>query len=138
MAIRLFDFECPKHGVFEEFADVTFWFVLCPRCGKKSTKRPSIGRVNVTNEDAQHIRESAHALLDETSRFSTKAHERALAENPTRSNLQRYLKAEGLRYAENEGGAPPRYRKPPEPDRKKLVNELLAKRQKDRRLEVRA
>lgn len=135
----LYDFECSKHGYFEDFlsSDTKFWFAPCPKCGKMAPKRPSIGRVNVVNEDAPHIRESANALLDETSRFSNKVHERALAENPTRTNLKRYLKAEGLRYAENEGGAPPRFRKPPDPDQKKIVNELLAKRQKDRRLEVR-
>lgn len=137
MPIRLFDFECPKHGMFEDYIDVAFCFAPCPTCGKMSPKRPSIGRVNIVNEDVGHVRESAQALLDETSRFSSKPHERALAEKPTRSNLKRYMKAEGLRYAENEGGAPPRYRKPPEPDKGKLVNELLAKRQKDRRLEVR-
>lgn len=136
MALRLFDYECPKHGYFEEFADDKFCYVACPTCGKMSPKRPSIGRVNVANEDVQHVRESAAVLLDGTSRFSDKPHERALAEKPTRSNLMQYLKAEKLRYAENEGGAPPRYRKPPEPDRKQIVESILAKRQEDRRLEV--
>lgn len=138
MAIRLFDYECPRCGLFEDFADDKFCSLKCPRCGKMSPKRPSIGRVNVANEDVQHVRESAAVLLDGSSRYSSKPHERELANKPTRSSLMRYLKAEKLRYAECEGGAPPRYRKPPEPDRKQIVESILAKRQKDKRLEVRS
>lgn len=139
MAIRLFDFECPRHGLFEALVDAEKKRVLCPRCGRISSKRPSIGRVNVLNEDAPHIRESARALLDpETAHLSDKEHVRALAKNPTRSNLYRYLKAEGLRYAENEGGAPPRYRKPPDPDAGNIAAELLARKKKRDALEVRS
>lgn len=138
MSLALFDFECPKHGVFEEFADRNFWFVPCPKCGKKSKKLISIGRINLANEDATHIRESADALLDrETARFSDKPHVRALAESPTRSNLKAYLKAEGLRYAENEKGAPPTYKRKPDPDRKQIVNSIMEMRRKRNRLEVR-
>jgi|LSQX01.2.fsa_nt_gb hypothetical protein len=139
MAIRLFDFECPKHGLFEDFQDAEINRIPCPVCGKVSMKRPSIGRVNVVNEDAPHIRESAQALLDpETAHLSDKPHVRALAKNPTRSNLQRYMKAEGLRYVENEGGGPPRYRKPPDPDMSDVAGEILKKRRKRYVPEVRS
>lgn len=139
MAIRLFDYECPRHGLFESFGDSENKSVLCPRCGRISSKRPSIGRVNVANEDASHIRESAKALLDpETAHLSDKEHVRALAANPTRTNLQRYLKAENLRYVENEGGGPPRYRKPQEPDAGRITDELLRKKRKRDALEVRS
>lgn len=139
MAIRLFDFECPKHGLFEAFEDAEKTMVPCPICCKMSRKRPSIGRVNVSNEYAAHIRDSARALLDpETAHLSDKEHVRALAKCPTRSNLYRYLKAEGLRYAENEGGAPPRYRKPQEPGAGEVAADLLARKKKRDALEVRS
>lgn len=137
----LYDFKCPKHGLFEEFlsSSETFSFVNCPKCGIMSPKQPCVCKVNIANEDAPHIRESANALLDmETAHLSDKAHVRELAAHPTRSNLKRFLKAEGLRYAENEGGAPPRYRKPEEPDRTKIIKEVIEKKRKRERLEVRS
>jgi putative FmdB family regulatory protein len=135
----LYDFSCPRHGTFEEFADHKKWFEKCPTCGKKSHRLLSVGRINVANEDATHIRESANVLLDkESARFSDKAHVRALAEKPTRTNLNTYLKAEGLRYAENEKGAPPIYRKTAETDTKALVNEVYQKKRNRDRLEVRS
>jgi hypothetical protein len=104
-----------------------------------SRKLISACRVNIANEDALHIRQSAEALLDrETAHLSDKPHVRALAAKPTRTNLKAYLKAEGLRYAENEGGAPPVYRKPPPVDEKKLAEKVMQARIKDRRLEVRS
>ena len=134
----LYDFECPKHGKYEDFCDSNISLHYCPKCGKRSHKLLSIGRINVSNEDAPHIRESANALIDkETARFSDDPHTRALAEKPTRSNLNAYLKANKLRYAENEGGAPPRYRPPAPVDTKALVNEVYQKKRKRDRLEVR-
>jgi putative FmdB family regulatory protein len=133
----LYDFECPTHGTFEEFTDSKIRLIPCPICGKRSHKLISACRINIANDDAPHIRESADALLDkETARFSDKPHVRALAERPTRSNLNTFLKAEGLRYAENEGGAPPRYRKPEETNVKALVDEVYQKKRKRDRLEV--
>jgi hypothetical protein len=127
--------------LFEEFlsSSETFSFVKCPKCGIMSLKQVCVCKVNVLNEDAPHIRESVNALLDmETAHLSDKAHVRELAAHPTRSNLKRYLKAEGLRYAENEGGAPPRYKRPEAPDTSKIVKELIEKKRKRDGLEVRS
>ena len=135
----LFDFNCPDHGIFEKFHNRNFWFAKCPTCGKKSHKILSIGRINTANEDAPHIREAANMLLDkETAHLSEKVHVRELAAKQTRSNLNRYLKAEGIRHAENVKGAPPVYRKPDEPDKKALIDELWKKKRKRDRLEVRS
>lgn len=137
MSLALFDFECPDHGVFEEFCDRNFWFVDCPKCGKKSHKLLSIGRINCSNDDAPHIREAANVLLDkETAHLSDKPHVRALALRPTRSNLNAYLKAEGLRYAENERGGPPVYKRPEPVDTKAIAKDLYEKKRKRDRLEV--
>jgi hypothetical protein len=138
MSFALFDFECSDHGIFESLRERKFWFAKCPVCGKRSHKIISAPRINLANEDAPHIREAADVLIDkETARFSDDPHVRALAEKPTRSNLNSYLKAKNIRYVENEGGAPPRYRKPEGPDRKALVKELFEKKRKRDRLEVR-
>jgi hypothetical protein len=138
MSLALFDFECPEHGIFEELIDRRFWLEKCPKCGKMCHKIISACKINVANDDAQHIRESANALIDkETARFSEDPVTKALAEKPTRSNLNAYLKANKIRHVENEGGAPPRYRKPPEPDKKVLIKELYEKKRKRDRLEVR-
>jgi|GEM_PF-1925353 len=121
------DFECPKCGkIREEIVHSAVWQGTCPECHCLTKRIITLGGVNCANEDARHIREAARTLLDpETARHSDKAHVRDLAENPTRSNLKRYLKAEGLRYAENERGAPPLFRKPEPINREKLRKEVL-------------
>jgi hypothetical protein len=137
MAFALFDFECSEHGVFESLIDRSFRFAPCPKCGKKSHKIISVCKVNVANDDAQHIRETANVLIDrDTVRFSDDPVAKALAERPTRSNLNAYLRAKKIRRVENEGGAPPRFRKPPPVDIKAITNELWKKKRKRDLLEV--
>lgn len=117
----LADFQCTyrKCGRIEEdlFIESGQWYKQCPACRNLSKRIPSIGRINTVNDDASHIRDAARHLLDpDTAHLSDKVHVRELATNPTRSNLNRFLRAEKIRYAENEGGAPPRYKRPPKPD----------------------
>lgn len=126
------DFECTNKQCKKQEPDVFIenhvWYKRCPYCGHDAKRIITLGSVNTANEDAPHIRESARALLDpDTARHSDKPHVRALAENPTRSNLNRYLKAEGIRRAENEGGAPPRYRAPEKPDKEQIRKEVYEK-----------
>lgn len=120
------DFECTKCGkTTEDIVDSSVWEGTCPECGGKTKRIMTLGGVNCANEDAKHIRESAAALLDmETARRSEKPHVRELAENPTRSNLNRYLKAEGIRYAENEKGAPPLFRNREPVNRERIRKEV--------------
>jgi hypothetical protein len=137
MGLALFDFECPEHGIFESLIDRKFWLEKCPVCGKMCHKIISACKINVANDDATHIREAANALIDrESARVSADPLTRALAEKPTRSNLNAYLKANKLRYAENEGGAPPRFKKPAPVDVKAIAGEMWKKKQKRDRLEV--
>jgi len=135
------DFECANKRCKKLEEDVLIeshvWYKTCRHCGHDAKRIITIGRVNMANEDAQHIREAAKTLLDpETARHSDKPHVRDLAESPTRSNLQRYLKAEGLRYAENEKGAPPLYRKPEPINREKLRREVLDGYRKERSISI--
>jgi hypothetical protein len=137
MGLALFDFECPKHGIFESLIDRKFWLVECPVCGKMCQKIISACRINTANDDAQHIREAANALIDrDTARFSDDPVTKALAEKPTRSNLNAYLKDKKIRYAENEGGAPPRFKKPEPVNVKEIAKDMFHRKQKRDRLEV--
>jgi hypothetical protein len=137
------DFECQNRRCRKREDDVLIenhvWYKTCPICGYESKRIPSIGRVNMANDDAVYIREAAKVLLDpDTARNSDKRHVRELAENPTRSNLNRYLKTEGLRYAENEKGAPPIYQRPAKVDMTKAKQEAYESYKKDRALTVNA
>lgn len=135
------DFECQNEecGKIEMDAliDSSEWERTCPWCGAKSKRIIAIGRINTANDDAPHIRESAKALLDpDTAIHSDKAHVRELARDPTRANLIRYLKAEGLRYAENERGAPPVYKPKPPVDTTKAKKEAYEQYRKDKAITV--
>ena len=120
------DFECTECGkVAEDIIDSSVWEGTCPECGGKTKRIMTLGGVNCANEDAPHIRESAATLLDmETARHSDKPHIWDLAENPTRTNLNRYMKAEGIRYMENEKGGPPVFRHREPINRERLRKEL--------------
>jgi predicted DsbA family dithiol-disulfide isomerase len=137
------DFRCqnPACGRIEVdvMTDAGNWKSTCPWCWNESKRIIAIGRVNTANDDAVHIREAAKALLDpDTARKSDKPHVRELAERPTRANLNRYLKAEGLRYAENEKGGPPVYKRPEKVDMTKAKKEVYESFRKSRALTVNA
>jgi len=137
----IYDYNCKKCGEFESIERISDTWTICPTCGKRAKRIISLGgtAVNMTNEDALHVRQSAEILLNkETAPTDPRPHVRDLANNPTRSNLKRYLKVEGLRYAENEGGAPPRYRKPEGRDRGAITKELLEKHRARTAIEVRS
>jgi len=135
------DFECQNRKCRNVEEDALIeshvWYKRCPKCGYDSKRIPSIGRINTANDDAVHIRDAAKTLLDpDTARNSDKPHVRALAENPTRSNLNRYLKKEGLRYMENEKGAPPVYKRPEKVDMTKAKREVLDAYKNDHAIQV--
>ena len=137
------DFECQNKrcGAIEMdvMIDSNEWERTCPACGAESKRIIAIGRINTANDDAVHIREAAKALLDpDTARKSDKPHIRELAENPTRSNLNRYMKAEGIRYAENEKGGPPVYKRPAKVDMTKAKKEAYESYRKANALTVHA
>lgn len=136
------DFECTnkrcKKLAQDVLIDSYIWYRRCPYCGHDAKRIITLGSVNCANEDAQHIRESAAALLDmETARHSKDPIERALAESPSRSNLNAYLRHKNLRYVENEKGGPPVYRKKPDPDMSRVQREVMERYRDRNRLEVR-
>jgi hypothetical protein len=135
MSIKVFDYECDSCGrIVEHIIDLEREGVKSCRCGGVMKRIISFGRPSV-NET--WTRDSAAALLDmEIARRSSDPIERALALTPNRENLQRYMKAKNLRFAENEKGAPPVYRRPEEPDLNKIVDKLYNKHRERNRIEL--
>jgi len=133
----LVDFSCRRCGVYERIVDAGTWTDKCPTCGRKTKRIFSVSRVYLGNQDGSYAAESAAALLDmDIARRSADPLERNLATNPNRENLQKYLKAKGLRHAENEKGAPPVYRRPPDPDLKSIADALMRRHQERKRIEI--
>lgn len=128
------DFECQGcGGIFEELINSGDWHSNCPKCGEMSNRIITVGRVYMGNSDGSWAVDSANALLDiDVSRMSNDPLERALATNPTRENLRRYMRSRGLRIAENEKGAPPVYKRPDPPDLSRISDQLYH-RLRDRR-----
>jgi len=97
----------------------------------------SVSGVYTGNQDGSYAKESAAALLDmDAAKRSPDPLERELATNPNREHLRKYMRAKGLRHAENEGGAPPTYRKPPERDLRDIADLLWRRHQGRQRIEV--
>ena len=94
----LYDMECKLCQLrFEVVADVDDNKMPCPQCEGKATRIPSIGRVNTVNDDAPWIRGAIKQMVDP---YTTDPDERKMLNNPTRTNLNEYCKAKGLRALE--------------------------------------
>lgn len=133
----LVDFLCKTCGVHERIVDSGTWRDTCPTCGRKTKRIISMTGVYTGNQDGSYATESAAALLDlPIARKSTDPVTRNLATNPTRENLRKYLKAKGLRHAENEKGGPPVYRRPPERDLRPIADLLMRRHQERKRVEL--
>jgi putative FmdB family regulatory protein len=125
----LADFECTKCGnITEEICHSGKKKSNCPECGKVSKRIISQGRVYAANEDSPGARDSIRHILDmEVAVKSSDPVERAAARNPNRSNLKALMKSKNLRYAENEKGAPPVYKKPEPHSREQILKEVWDK-----------
>lgn len=139
--VILVDFECanPTCGtIFEELAAPAQEFMFCPACGSRAKRIISVSGAYLGNQDAKWIRESAEALVDKEAAVHSKDPlERQLATNPTREAVRAYMQQKGLRYFENQGGAPPRWKRPKEPDTSGRTERMWRKLQEMRRMEVR-
>jgi hypothetical protein len=49
MKLILFDFECPKHGLFEELVKSDVKQIPCPRCKRTSIRQISAVRIDKTS-----------------------------------------------------------------------------------------
>lgn len=133
----LADFQCKACGVHERIVDSGMWHDKCPTCGRKTKRIMSVSGVYTGNQDGSYAKESAAALLDmDAAKRSPDPLERELAANPNREHLRKYMRAKSLRHAENEGGAPPTYRKPPGRDLRDIADLLWRRHQGRQRIEV--
>ena len=135
MSLKLFDYECDNCGtIVERLVETDNEIRKRCHCGCMPKRIISFGR-SATSDT--WTRDSANALLDmEVARKSKDPVERELAVNPNRENLERYMRARGLRFAENEKGAPPVYRRPPEPDLKEVADKLYKQHRERTRIEL--
>lgn len=134
----LSDFECSWCGnVHEELIEWDDTQAVCPKCHAASDRIITLGGVYTGNQDGSYARDSAAALLDmDTAHKSPDPLARALAANPNRENLKAYMKAHNLRHAENEKGAPPVYRKPPDRDLRDVADLLYRRHRERQRIEI--
>jgi len=140
MSLRLYDYECRHCGKIKEIlTDSDETDIIPCLCGGNAHRIISAPGVHLGNQDAKWIRESAAALIDrEVALKSKDPLERKLATNPDRASVKAYMKQKGLRYYENEKGAPPVYKKPPEIDTRSIGEAVYKKfRKEHRRIEVR-
>jgi len=119
--IRLYDFECPKCGVYEDFADPEEKVKFCHKCHSTAKRIISFG-------DSAYLGNQSPAwmksVLDVVDKENKAPHVQAFVKNPTRENYKAWMRGEGIRPADHtEGGGPPTYKRP-ERDERKIVDEL--------------
>lgn len=96
MPILLFDYECPSCQVIEEhMVAVHDEAVICEKCGAVMTK-VFVSAGSRLPDDAAWIK----TVLEVVAKDSTKPHTREFLKNPTRENMRRWMKAEGIRHLE--------------------------------------
>lgn len=95
----LYDYECEHcHNLHERFykLDNRPKAIPCHRCGQPAWRNISVPGVNCSNDDAPWVR----TVVDVVDKKSQNPATREFIKNPTRSNLDRHLKANGLRHAD--------------------------------------
>ena len=114
----IYDYECPKCGVFESIEPLNKPLLWCPNGCELIAKRIiSVSGVHTANDDAAWVR----SCLEVVDKESQAPHVAEFRKNPTRTNLRRYMSGEGLRHLEpGEEG-----RRPQAPDLSKVRKEVL-------------
>lgn len=101
--------------------------VVCPLCQMGYASRIiSASGVNCSNQDAGWIKSAAEVAGDETPQG------RQFKRNPTRDNLQAWMKAKGLRHMDPGEGAT----KPPPPDQKRILKKMIERYRKRNRITI--
>lgn len=96
MPILIFDYECPQCQVIEEhYVSAHDEAVTCEKCGIPMTK-VFISAGSRMPDDAAWIK----SVLDVVAKDSTKPHTREFLKNPTRENMKKWMKGEGIRHLE--------------------------------------
>lgn len=95
----LYDYSCSRCGrIYEllfKIADRPH-AVNCHVCGGFALRRIAVSGVHCANDDAPWVR----TVVDVVDKKSQNPATREFIKNPTRSNLDRHLKANGLRHAD--------------------------------------
>ena len=90
----IFDYECPKCGIFETIQGINDTEIDCPHCQGKAKRIISVSGVNTANDDAAWVR----SCLEVVDVENPDPHVQQFVKDPTRTNLKHYLKGEGLRH----------------------------------------
>lgn len=103
----IYDFECTNpdcKNVSEHVVNLGTSEVSCPACGSPAAKIFSPMGAGTFNEDAAWIR----SVLEVVAKDSTKPYTQEFLRRPTRANMQRWMRAEGIRHVED-GEKPARF-----------------------------
>lgn len=96
----IYDFECSNPDckrVAEHVVGLNTTTVACPSCGSEASKVFSPMGAGAFNQDAAWIR----SVLEVVAKDSAKPHTREFLKSPTRENMQRWMRAEGIRHLED-------------------------------------
>jgi len=127
MSLKLYDYECKLcEYIFEALADENT-IVYCKKCGGYTKRIISAPGGTNANQDADWIR-SVREVVDKDGG----PHCQEFLKWPTRGNLEKWMKVEGIRHFEKGEAV-----RPPPVDTRRVEKEVWEKHQARNRLEVR-
>ena len=129
----IYDFECQCGRIFESIVPVNCTESECEECGMPAKRIISVAGQYCSNQDARWLK----TVLEVVDKDSKKPADVEFRNNPTRENYKRWMKENKIRpvdYSVN--GGPPTYTRPPEPDLRKLGDELYRKHRERKRIEI--
>lgn len=95
----IYDYQCPRCGAtYEKVFKISDrpHAIGCSGCGGFALRIISASGVHCANDDAPWVR----SVLEVVNKKSRNPETREFIKNPTRSNLERHLKSNGLRHAD--------------------------------------
>jgi len=98
MPLRLWDFECKDCGIFEDIVESGETTVTC-KCGKIADRIFTPSGMFIGNQDADWIK----SVVDVVVKDDKSPHVQEFIRNPTRDNMNRWMKKEGLRHCDTGG-----------------------------------
>ncbi len=131
----LVDFSCNHCGnVYETLIEPDIWVGICSSCGQDARRIITSGGVS-GNQEVPVWLKSTLEVVDKTDK---RPHVQEFVKNPTRENYKKWMKTEGIKPAAyTEHGAPPVYKRPPEPDLNVIAKNLYEQHRNRKRIEVR-
>lgn len=97
MALKLWDFECKNcESVFEDIVGDEEITTICKFCGAISDRIFTPSGMFTANQTSDWIK----SVVDVVNKDDTAPHVQEFIKNPTRDNMNRWMKKEGLRHCE--------------------------------------